>query len=1206
MSVKQCGCQTQGIAIFPVIYTVVPKALNCPQPDWVNLSSVTNVPLDKDYQYHARSLRKGFLYVYLPNEIGENKWQAYTTDDNGNLYKQHNPYTVKLPDEIIENGGFQCPNLRSNESHNKFITISSPQEQKEVYIAFSDIPWDEKIIELHEKDPEKRMQKIIMDQWKGNTFKTMISSTTATEQTIKQILDFDPNFDEKKLPYDEKHKWQSSYQTDNQKGNKNKNKNKKEFYPLYSGYIAYTHMGMNENDGTIGLQPFGYDEKILKSNTTNFVWTRQNNLVKKVVSSMQEYSKDYTPLIFAIEDPMGIAQELNGYYLDIFDKDNHYRRDLEFEFDALESYEYALELLIQKEFVSDYQNNFTTHPYLKQVMKDKAIPQAEELPIFSTFNQLSVLVSHELYGKPFSGNYLPYIQVDDAFRAISNQNEHYDWERNYYLHGKDYNLYNFNVDDYSKIYSKERLKFSCKSYIESPLPVRNLQNQISYNSIQSYFEDKLISYKNREEQFKQDKKDKIKNIQEKYAKCLDNNMLDMLKQQYKNLQERIASIAEERALQVINWLQKSNFYLHMKDLDGNIWCDVIANNEKKDILDNQFEINEALSDNEITKDEAQIISKQINPYGMIYSSIVDNCTSCLELTEIGKSYLNSCLKFNLANEDKPDSIIVRGIANNSDMVLKNIQMLLEKIQNSNSSEEIDINEVMTSTKIGKIAAYYKKIQGFLNAVDSYDKSVKKAQEILTKHPDILEHLNKFGIKLNNNEHLLKIFLSRPFLAVNSLAVRLCNIMFYPINSSKLINYMNASLCLALHTSVLGLHKKGTQVVLEAQNEVRKTVIKSSWFKGRLPKTKTLDNGKVVNLTTRERVQILKEKRDYLKSQNRKNDIISKALNYNHGNNLTELNKTKDIDLSNRKNMAAEKSTGFKDIRLAFIIGVFEIFNWLKIKEQTKGQKDDSFWSAEMIACSLSMSAATTELLYQFIKVTASNNTVAAGRIKVLSGFLGAATGVFAACQRLSKVKDEIEKGNMCLAVLHLLTAAGYFTNAILGLMASSTYHIKWLTSALRNKALEKIITDQASKTLLVYTIGVHATKIMSKRVLFLGLGLWFSIIILLIEGLIWYLSDDDLEEWIKYSALGTNRSDHIAYHLVSKQRSEFKKVLESMFGIKESDVEINNQNKIIAKLNTSKLSTKTDKELNTTFNEYDALKLITEDLARRQQVRSIK
>ena len=57
---------------------------------------------------------------------------------------------------------------------------------------------------------------------------------------------------------------------------------------------------------------------------------------------------------------------------------------------------------------------------------------------------------------------------------------------------------------------------------------------------------------------------------------------------------------------------------------------------------------------------------------------------------------------------------------------------------------------MTSTKIGKIAAYYKKIQGFLNAVDSYDKSVKKAQEILTKHPDILEHLNKFGIKLNNN------------------------------------------------------------------------------------------------------------------------------------------------------------------------------------------------------------------------------------------------------------------------------------------------------------------------------------------------------------------------------------------------------------------------------------------------------------------------
>lgn len=46
---KTCGCQTAGLAILPVRYTVVPTYLERAKPNWVNLPSVTNVPLAEGY-----------------------------------------------------------------------------------------------------------------------------------------------------------------------------------------------------------------------------------------------------------------------------------------------------------------------------------------------------------------------------------------------------------------------------------------------------------------------------------------------------------------------------------------------------------------------------------------------------------------------------------------------------------------------------------------------------------------------------------------------------------------------------------------------------------------------------------------------------------------------------------------------------------------------------------------------------------------------------------------------------------------------------------------------------------------------------------------------------------------------------------------------------------------------------------------------------
>jgi len=66
---------------------------------------------------------------------------------------------------------------------------------------------------------------------------------------------------------------------------------------------------------------------------------------------------------------------------------------------------------------------------------------------------------------------------------------------------------------------------------------------------------------------------------------------------------------------------------------------VATNDQTKDELDNQAEIDLAKSDNDITDEEAQKISAKVNPYGVIYREVVDRCTAGLELTEIGKKQI---------------------------------------------------------------------------------------------------------------------------------------------------------------------------------------------------------------------------------------------------------------------------------------------------------------------------------------------------------------------------------------------------------------------------------------------------------------------------------------------------------------------------------------------------------------------------------------
>ncbi|WP_392553307.1 T6SS effector BTH_I2691 family protein [Orbus wheelerorum] len=1185
---KTCGCQTNGLAILPVRYTVVPTYLERQKPQWVNSSSITKVPLSTGYQYHVRSLREGYLYLYLPAEMGNNKWQVYSIDEEGHLFKQSSNATAKSASEIKESGSYQCPQLKKNSNHNSFITIENPQYQQQIYIAYSEFIWSDETLKRHEQAPEKRMQAVDPSQWKNGQSSNQ-SATIATQSHIEQVLDYDPKFDPGLLPYDEQHLVEVNAALNDVEAAKAPKFN-------YTEALSYDRKGENGNNGDKG-KPYGFNEKVLNKNTTCHPWTQQQGQSQHLASTMAQYSPGYSPILLAIDDSLGIAHELNGYYNEIFAKNEQYRQERELEFNAKESYEYAMQILIQKEWMDDFKLPFTEHPYFKRVMKNKKIERSAELPVFSSYNQLSVLVYEQLYGRPKSYFDVANIAVNtDKFNASLPKFTGQDFfiiEREQFLYGRDTSPSRRDA---------RAADYHVPGYRDFNAEKKAILFPHTVGHIEKYATDMVARYKHDEAAYQSARESDIDKLQKKYAKHLKTEAFDT---QYERLITKISELAEVRVKQVIGWIKKSNFYQHIQDLNGNKWLEVIGLDEQaKEELDNQLEIELALADNEITEVDAQEL-KKVNLYGIIYSSIVERSTAGLELTEAGKAQIDEWFSNDKASQDNSDGLMWRAIANNSDTILIEIQQLLANAKTVD--EKVTIDEVYSSTKIGKIASYYKKTQGFLNTVENYKKALKNAQEATESMPGILSVAKQLGIHPPKEGRLLKLFISRPALSINNTILRLSNIIFSPISATAQIP--NTAISYLFHFSLCGVPKAGSIAFLRSQDAMNNYVLKSPrQIQVNLP------GGVVGELTGAERQRILARNGKFIRIQKVYYSNTKQILNNTYRNNIQEI-LTKSYNTDNKKlstigmwkedtkgifkGMTSEPkaSNGIKDTRLALIIGIIEAYNWWKLKQKREDLASDEFWDLEMTKSTIALSAITAEIVAQYTKVARGSESLAAGRTKIASGFLGGAVGIWSAWERYITAKSQLSQGNVKLGLLYLTNAGLYFASGMTTGFASLTYHIPWLERKIRRKALEKGI----SHAVLSRVLAINTAKYMAKRTLLLGAGFWIGVLALSIDVLIWYITDDEFEKWLQKSALGSENNTEKGYQKLFEQKQAFKSVLESMFGINEQVLHIDEQNQITVK---NDADIESDDINDSEFNEYDALLLISQDFERQKRARA--
>jgi uncharacterized short protein YbdD (DUF466 family) len=182
MADHHCDCKTQGPALLPVRYAVVPDHLPGSLPGWA-ISGTTNYPDHDNYHYALRAMRRGFIYVYYPFMP---KWDAWSISDDGSLWKQFSP------DNAIKKSEPDCRQGTYSQGGKDFITLPPEVMDNDIWIAFSQSPWSAATLERYQKDDEriKRMQCLKASQWL-----TPVSAPCAgeaTEGSIAAILDYMP------------------------------------------------------------------------------------------------------------------------------------------------------------------------------------------------------------------------------------------------------------------------------------------------------------------------------------------------------------------------------------------------------------------------------------------------------------------------------------------------------------------------------------------------------------------------------------------------------------------------------------------------------------------------------------------------------------------------------------------------------------------------------------------------------------------------------------------------------------------------------------------------------------------------------------------------------------------------------------------------------------------------------------------------------
>ena len=1206
---SNCGCQSDGLAIYPVRYTAVPTYINRPKPSWANLEGVTDIPLNDDYQYHIRRIKEGFIYVYSPLFLYVDKqsatiddldqsWTIYKVDDQGRLKKLSNLHQAQ--NSYNQSMDYRCPTLEKYPNIVSFITIPDAKYHEKVYIAYSELAWTEELLLECTKEPLPRMQEINIKQWLSQQQHS--SATIATEQSLKQILDYDFEFIEQKLLPDNQRGngiYPEIYETEQQR------KDKAIFYKEITKIntnSSYPHPYYNPYPYSDSSQTIGYTTKHslkyifrkdnLKLNSTHQYWlpfkrtpimvapgtdTRkifleeyQNNL-HTLLKNMKSYSaQDGAPMILAIEDALGVAQDLNEYYNDIYGHFGQFQREAEMELDVkkcmVKIRSYVASKVAQKDYdfaaykdeyyqLIDKKINIDDHDYQKTIYNQRfkkmqplgayyasitprKINTKEQLaqlksPIKRQFYEMVhsyiILVKDYFYGKPFGHRY---------YQKFMNYLKFNRYKADDYYIANHYRLNDYEKRDYypDSIYGK-LIKYS--SFVVDASPEETKQTTLILHDV---YQELVKDYETNQEELKKEFDQQVDKALEKYTQRLDSKDFDVI---LNELNSEVDRIANERAKQLIRWLEQSHYLTTINDLSYENKIEIDGKDElwKKYKTQLDEDIEEALKHKEITEDELEHFNS-FNINGFYFQAIYARTTHGLENCETGRQF----------SQKMSDPEILKDIDFKSDVYIKLRKTHFALI--AFRALVYDFNDSMDMIKTIRNMVDQEKEKQYeheaiknitIKSLASFTLQVRKSSLIY----EYIYELKKIQQKANLNYITLdtrygkNFFVTRFISNYNSAGMTQSFYLWMYDNLIKKCKAignglfsMGAVIAEAAILSLAGVVWKTSTLYAHLKYELIEalTIFKSACFTG-------VDIGggfKLISTAYSAEVKkLIKDIRDSLNQviENIDKRFYKQLIEIEHVFKKT-LNITMKIFPHTPRKEFTQKQLYASNARLAFLVGAFEVYNWQYVMDK----KPNIF--ANDVDILTEQATATGSLIAAGADFTASACQALGKRSSVFvysKLSFGVFTGIvsFISSGRMFRnICQEYELGNN--ASLFFAGVAGllYLGSGTAFSLLGMSYKYAWVQTLLESKL--PLIADKMARRFGSKGVQKAFNLFAMRAILFRFAGI-FGLAAFVLELLYDYFADDEIQVWITYSSLGIRKGD-LKFRMTFEQRAAFEQI----------------------------------------------------------------
>ncbi|WP_410688844.1 T6SS effector BTH_I2691 family protein [Citrobacter braakii] len=268
---------SQGPALLPVRYAVIPEYIKEPLPEWAT-SGVSAYPVENEnYHYALRAMRRGYIYIYYPYLTD---WEAWSVCDDGSVWKQLSAKNV------LEKAEPDCRQGTYSNGGKDFLTLPYEVLENDIWIAFTQCPWTENTLERYASDGvqrQSRMQCVSSSNWRAPQASQQI--TEATTANLASVLDYIPAQGSMlspgmRLPYGTHNKIRVSQCVNERYAIVKEPGPQETLYPWKSGVVGNTIRQMKER----GVKPGG---------------------------------SPVTPLLMALHDATGITHELTGWTNDV-------------------------------------------------------------------------------------------------------------------------------------------------------------------------------------------------------------------------------------------------------------------------------------------------------------------------------------------------------------------------------------------------------------------------------------------------------------------------------------------------------------------------------------------------------------------------------------------------------------------------------------------------------------------------------------------------------------------------------------------------------------------------------------------------------------------------------------------------------------------------------------------------------------------------